>query len=231
MQKRYHRDEVYLKNQELFRNIFTTVFKKVSRYKKKGKVLEIGSSTGLLLDLFRNNGWEVQGIEPSKKSSDYALKMDIPTLTTTFEKSALKKKYDVIILNHVLEHLKNPPGVLKEAHRLLNSGGIIVVNVPNAGSLSARIYKESWEYVLPDEHLWQFTPQALFDLLIDAGFKVVEWSAASGIWEYDSPLLELWQSLTKLKKRLFRNVLTAAPAWVVTQLKMGTGLSVVAIKK
>ncbi|OGY09559.1 MAG: hypothetical protein A2782_03375 [Candidatus Blackburnbacteria bacterium RIFCSPHIGHO2_01_FULL_43_15b] len=229
--KNYHRDEVYLQNQDLFRNIFRVVFKKVLKYKKRGSILEVGSSMGLLLDIFRNAGWVVQGIEPSEKSSLYAKKIGIPTIGETFEESKISGKYDVIILNHVLEHLTDPARVLKKAHRLLNNDGIIVVNVPNAGSLAARIYGDSWEYVLTKEHLWQFTPNSLNGVLSDSGFKMLEWNAVSGVWEYDNPAAEIWQSLTNFKKRFFRNVLTAIPAWFVTRLKMGTGLSVVAQKQ
>lgn len=226
----YHRDEVYLKNQDQFRNIFKITFKKVLKYKKKGRVLEIGSSTGLLLELFQKSGWIVQGVEPSEKSSMYSKKLGIPTIIETFEKAQIKEKFDVIILNHVLEHLENPAKALEKAHSLLDIGGIIVINVPNAGSLSARIYGDSWEYLLPNEHLWQFTPPALFKLLNNAGFKVVEWSATSGIWEYDNPVLEVWQSFIGFKKRLFRNLFTAIPSWLITQAKLGTGLSIIARK-
>ncbi len=229
--KNYHRDEVYLKNQDQFRNIFRFTFKKVLKYKKRGLVLEIGSSTGLLLGEFKNAGWVVRGIEPSAISSSFSIERGIPTIRETFEKAKFTNKFDVVILNHVLEHMESPTNVLNKIHKLLNSRGIIVINVPNAGSLSARIYGKSWEYLLPEEHIWQFTPNALFKLLNDSGFKVLEWSATSGVWEYDNPILEVWQSLAQLKKRFFRNLLTAIPAWFITQLKLGTGLSVVAIKR
>lgn len=229
--KNYHRDEVYLQNQDQFVNIFKVTFEKVLKYKSDGSVLEIGSSTGLLLKLFKDAGWRTQGVEPSEKSSEHSLKIGIPTLKTTFEKAKIGAKFDVVIFNHVLEHLQYPQAVLKKAYNLLNTGGIIVINVPNKGSLSAKIYGSSWKYLLPKEHLWQFTPKALFSLLDNAGFKVVEWSASSGVWEYDDPIAELWQSLTSCKKRFFTGFLTAVPTWLITQLKLGTGLSIIARKK
>lgn len=227
----YHRDEVYLENSKQFKNIFKVTLKKVLKYKKSGRVLEVGSSTGLMLELFQKRGWVVQGVEPSAKSSAYSIERGIPTIRETFEKGQIAGKFDVIIFNHVLEHLKDPSKVLQKVYGLLSKDGIVVINVPNAGSLSARIYGKSWEYLLPEEHLWQFTSDKLFKLLGDARFKIVEWSATSGIWEYDSPITEVWQSLTELKKRFFRNSITAIPAWLITKMKMGTGLSVVAIKR
>ncbi len=226
----YHRDEDYIKNQELFRNYFLVIFKKVLTYKKHGSILEIGSSTGLLLEIFKKYRWKVQGVEPSKKSSDFAIKRGIPTIQQTFEKANITSKYDVVVLNHVLEHLKNPHEVLKKVHKLLNKGGIVIVNVPNAGSLSAQIFGEKWEYVLPDEHLWQFTPKSLEKLLQEEGVNIVSWDAKSGIWELYSPSAEIWQALVGGKKRFFRDVITAIPSWVITKLKRGTGLSVIAQK-
>jgi len=230
MQRDYHRDKVYLKNQELFENIFKVTVKKVLKHKKKGKVLEIGSSTGTLLNLFRKDGWVVQGVEPSDMSAAYAIKIGIPTIKEKFEKAKISKKFNVVILNHVLEHMENPEEVLKKVHKILNNNGLIVVNVPNAGSLSSRIYGKSWKYVLPNEHLWQFTPQSLISLLKKSGFSALSWEAKSGIWEFDNPLLELWQSLVGLKKRFFENLLTAIPSCFISKLNLGTGLSVVAQK-
>ena len=226
----YHRDEVYIRNESLFRNIFKTTLKKVLIHKKGGRVLEIGSSTGLLLKLFQEKGFAVTGVEPSSKSSRYAIKRGINTITKSFERAKLNGKFDVVILNHVLEHLKDPKEVLNKTWNLLNNDGIIVINVPNAGSLSAKIYGKNWEYVLPKEHLWQFTPTSLSKVIEESGFSIVNWEAKSGIWEFDNPLLELCQSFTGLKKRFFKNFLTIIPTWFISQLKLGTGLSVIAIK-
>lgn len=230
MAESYHRDEVYIENNNLFENIFKTTHKKVLKYKKAGRILEIGSSTGLLLELFKNKGFEVLGVEPSEKSSAYALSRGIPTIKSTFEKAEIQGKFDCVILNHVLEHLKDPAGILDRIYNLLENDGILIINVPNAGSLSAKVYKESWEHRLSEEHLWQFTPGSLISLLQEHRFSIISWEAKSGIWEFDSPLVELVSSFIGLKKRFFKNLLTALPTWFISQLKLGTGLSIIAKK-
>lgn len=232
MQKRqYHRDKVYLENQDLLENSFRKTFKIVSKLKKGGRVLDIGSSTGLMLKIFKDVGWEVQGIEPSPKASVYSIKQGIPTLKTTFEKAKLKNGYyDVVIFNHVLEHLDNPIKTLEKAQTALKKGGLMVISVPNFGSLSARIYGAEWQYVLPQEHKWHFTCRALSVLLKAHGFRVLQWSARSGIWEYGDPTKEVLQALITGKKRFFSDILTAIPTWFVSQSKLGTGLSVIAQK-
>lgn len=226
----YHRDEIYIANESLFSNIFRYTLNKVLKYKSSGSVLEIGSSTGLLLKLFLEKGWDVVGIEPSIKSAEYAVQRGIQTYNEIFEKVDIKKRFDVIILNHVLEHLEEPRIVLKKIRGLLREDGILVLNVPNAGSLTSKLYKDNWKYRLPEEHRWQFTLESLQKLLNEQNYTILEWEARSGIWEFADPYQELYDSFIKLKKRFIQNLITAIPAWFITKIKMGTGLSVIARK-
>lgn len=227
----YHRDPVYIKENIQFTNIFEKRVNIISKFKSVGKILEIGSSTGLLLLLLKENGWEVLGIDPSRSSVGEARRRGIPTLNTTFEQANLPpKSFDVIVFNHVLEHMANPPKVLKKANKLLKKGGIIFIDVPNFASLSARMSGVGWRYILPKEHRWHFTPTALFMLLEKSGFIPAYWEAHSGIWGYGNPMRELLESFKGRKKRFFWNILTVMPTWILTQLKSGTGLNVVAQK-
>ena len=227
----YHRDPVYLRESAQFRNIFEKRVNIISKFKNVGKALEIGSSTGLLLLLLKERGWEIMGIDPSRSSVSEARRREIPTLNTTFEQANLGQlKFDVIIFNHVFEHMANPLEVLKKANKLLKKGGIVFFDVPNFASLSARISGAAWRYILPKEHRWHFTPTALFMLLEKARFTPVYWEAHSGVWGYDNPIRELWESLRGGKKRFVWNILTLMPTWFLTQFKSGTGLSVVAQK-
>lgn len=227
----YHRDPIYIEAADQFRNIFKKRLDIISKIGTKGRVLEVGSSTGLFLSMLKESGWDVIGVEPSATSSSLSRKKDLPVLNTTFELANLpNNSFDVIIFNHVLEHIDSPLDALKKARRLLRHDGIIFVDVPNFASLTARIRKSGWRYLLPKEHKWHFTPTSLFLLLEKTKFETVYWEAHSGIWGYGSPYLELWQSLSRLKKRFIWNVVGALPSWFLTKLKAGTGLTVVAQK-
>src|SRR3989344_622468 len=66
----YHRDFEYTQNQAIFRNIFLKRYKIISKLvRKRGNVLEVGCSTGVFLEIFKQNGWNVLGIEPSESGS------------------------------------------------------------------------------------------------------------------------------------------------------------------
>lgn len=227
----YHRDPVYIKEKDQFKNIFQKRVGVIGKFKNPGRVLEVGSSTGLFLSLLKNKGWEVQGVEPSKTSTQEALKNNILTNNFTFEEAQIpSQSYDLVIFNHVLEHMDDPVNVLQKANSVLKKDGLILIDVPNFGSLSAKLRGANWQYILPKEHRWHFTPKSLITLLAKTGFQTVHWETHSGIWGYGNPLREVWESLMGGKKRFIWNILTAIPSWILTKFNAGSGLTVVAQK-
>jgi SAM-dependent methyltransferase len=226
----YHRDEEYQRSRKLFENIFLKRLKTISGFKKSGKALEIGCSIGTFLKLFKDKGWEVWGVEPSK-SAKTAAKQGIKVTNKMFEDASLPKSYfDVVILNHTLEHLSDPLGALIKAKTLLKKGGIIFIDVPNFGSLSSQILRKNWSYLAPEEHIWHFTPTTLKKLLGKAGFKVVYWEANSGIFDWGAPVKGLLDKLTGLRKSFFMDLITAPFAFINSKMKMGTSLTVIGRK-
>ena len=230
--ERYHRDEIYNISRPQFSNIFKKRVDIIEKFLRGGRVLEIGCSTGLLLSIFKKKGWEVQGVEPSGIAYQLATKEGIPTKNTSFEKAKLKGNfYDLVVLNHVLEHMRDPRKVLEKVRRVLKKDGIVFIDVPNFGGLSARIWGIGWKYILPKEHKWHFTNEALQRLIKKAGLKVIYRETRSGIWDCSNPWLEVYQSLVGGKKRFFINFMTAIPSYFIGRVGFGSGLTVIAAKK
>lgn len=228
---KYHRDALYKASIEQFSNIFQKRVDIISKFKESGGALEIGSSTGLLLSLLKVKGWTVLGIEPSTESAAYAQKMGIETVTKIFEQVKLaKESFDLVVFNHTLEHIHDPSTVIAKARGILKEDGLIFIDVPNFGSLTAKLMGAKWPYILPREHYWHFTKDSLFRLLEKSGFQPIYWEAHSGIWGYGNPLKEILDSFIGRKKRFFWNMATALPTWAVSILGYGTGLTVVAKK-
>lgn len=219
----YHRDEDYLKNESMFRNIFQKRFNLISSYHPRGgTVLDIGCSNGVFLDLFA--GSETWGVEPSG-SGDIAKKKGHKILKIAFEKANLPENYfDLIILNHVVEHMEDPRLVLKKIKPLLKTAGIVFIDVPNFGSLSSKILGKKWPYLLPEEHKSQFTKESLTKLLIENGFIILHWESRSGIFEYANPLKELG------RKRFLIDIFTSPYCLIVSVLGMGDSMSFIAKK-
>src|SRR4030042_3029194 len=223
--KRYHRDEEYQNSEWLFKNFFLKKIKQIEEFlPKPGRILEIGCSTGTLLKRLKSKGWEVWGVEPSE-SAEVARKKGIRVIKKYFERAKLANGYfDAIVLNHTLEHLENPISILKKAKTLLKKGGILLVDVPNFGSLSARLFGRYWGYLAPGEHLWHFTPETLKKVFKKAGFRLIRQETASGIFVYGSPLGGLIDKLTHARKSFFTDLGGAPFAYISTKTGLGTNL-------
>lgn len=227
----YHRDQDYIKFYSRFRNILEYRVRLIKRFRKRpGKVLDVGSSTGTLLRIFKKDGWECWGIDPSESFSLSRAK-SIKVIKNIFEKASLPSNYfNVLVFNHTLEHLDNPFKALGKAYRVLKKEGLILVDVPNFGSLSSRILGSNWPYLLPTEHKYHFTKESLKGILAKAGFKVVYTETRSGIWDYSNPFHEIMSNLLHLKEKFFLDVFTLFPSLIMTKIGLGTGLTVVAEK-
>ncbi|MBN1868983.1 MAG: class I SAM-dependent methyltransferase [Candidatus Omnitrophica bacterium] len=143
---------------------------------KKGSLLEIGCSYGLFLDIARERGWQVSGIELSSSSRFYAEKTyGLTVYNNKLNETPLFKEntFDVVALWHVLEHFPNPLMELKNINFCLKPGGIVALALPNFRSLQSRILTRYWEWVDPFVHLYQFDIVSIKKLLNKAGFEVV----------------------------------------------------------
>ena len=124
-----------------------------SKIKRKTKsILDIGSGTGFFLKRAKERGWIVNGVEPNKIAAKYSEKMGVPVIPDFFHNVNIKnsEKYDAINLTQVLEHVYNPIEFLKKCHRLLKSGGIIVIEAPNDYNPLQKIVQKS----LKKEEYW-----------------------------------------------------------------------------
>ncbi len=101
----------------------------------------------------------------------------------------------------VLEHLPDLPLYLDQLHRIIRSGGHLIVTVPNVESMAARLTGERWNMILL-EHLWYFSPGTLQRILARHGFELVVTRNMS----YEAPLSHFFNRLAQMY-RLKRIVL------------------------
>lgn len=141
--------------------------------KKKGKILDIGSSFGLFVKTAERMGWDSYGVEISKHSAEYAKEeLGLKIMNTTLEGAAFPKNYfDVIHMAELIEHLSDPKGVLKECNRILKKNGLLVIQTSDADSLYAKIMGKNWDWFLPG-HLYYFSRKTISKLLNLTKFKI-----------------------------------------------------------
>ena len=138
-----------------------------------GRILDVGCGRGAALSALADRGFEVHGFEVSQQAVqgiDARVETRIgPDLSSVRYPDDY---FDQIIIWHVLEHVPDPNEVLGEVHRILKSGGEVVVAVPNFSSLQARWSGSAWFHLDLPRHLYHFPVQSLRGMLTRRGFVV-----------------------------------------------------------
>lgn len=139
-----------------------------------GTLLEIGCATGPYIAEMRELGWNVIGVEPDESAARAAREnLGLDVRTGTLEGSELPADCcDVVVMRMVLEHVPDPRATLAEAGRVLAPGGRLLISVPNAASIEARVFGDRWSAWDLPRHLSHFTPRTLAALLESCGFVV-----------------------------------------------------------
>jgi len=150
------------------------LFLNLDRHRFKNTLLEVGCAEGIFLEAARRKSWKVAGVEISQWASKFAReKLNLQVFTGSLDQTHFSENYfDVIYMNHVIEHLDNPVKVLCTSWRILRPGGVIVINTPNFNGFSRLILKEEWRAISPERHLYYFTPGTLSKILVKSGFKI-----------------------------------------------------------
>ena len=139
-----------------------------------GKLLDVGTATGFFMELAKQRGWEVQGVEISEYAVQKAREKGLNITTGTLENSDFKEgSFNLITFWDVVEHLSNPKLTLSLAYRILKKDGVIAINTPDSGSFIARLLSRGWHLIVPPEHLFLFNQKNLSNLLKEIGFEIL----------------------------------------------------------
>lgn len=154
----------------------------------KGRLLDVGCGEGYTLAFFREQGWSVKGIDfssagVSSKNPDCLDALNTGDLFELLDSEiAAGNTYDVLWLQHVLEHVVDPLELLVSLKKLIAKNGIAVITVPNDGSLTQsgalrhnHIDRAFW--VAPPDHLTYFDRNSLINITNKTGWENIEVTA------------------------------------------------------
>lgn len=137
------------------------------------RYLDVGCSTGFVVEAARDRGWEGIGIDlnPSAVAFGRCRGLDLRVVALE-EAGFLDASFDAISLFDVLEHLLEPRATLEACIRLLRSGGILFIYVPNYDSASRLLMGREAHFIWPTHHLNYYTPATITDLMRRASLEV-----------------------------------------------------------
>lgn len=153
------------------------------------RLLDVGASGGFLLDHFRQSGWRVFGIEPSRAAVRHAReRFDLDVFCGDLLAFDLEsdrdwregggEAFDAVHCAQVLEHVLEPEACVARIAELVAPGGVAFIEVPNDFNVlqetaRARLGKPAW-WVAPDHHLNYFDAASLSALLARHGLVEID---------------------------------------------------------
>lgn len=140
------------------------------------KLLDVGCSSGAFLRVARELGLEAEGVEISPEAAEAARQAGFRVHTGLLENAGYPDaSFDAIALIELLEHLREPRGLLAECRRILRPGGVLMATTPNGASWTARAMGASWDVFSlhgMGGHVSFFNPGSLRLLAQRSGFEV-----------------------------------------------------------
>jgi 2-polyprenyl-3-methyl-5-hydroxy-6-metoxy-1,4-benzoquinol methylase len=179
----YYESEDYISHTDSKKSILDKVYQAVKNITLKKKlqlinsfktssknILDVGAGTGDFLKVCKNNSWNVLGTEPSLEARTIAAQKGIGLDS---DLSNIKnKKFDVISLWHVLEHVENLQEYISKLENLLAEDGRLIIAVPNFKSDDSIYYKEHWAAFDVPRHLWHFSQISISKLFSEVDMIV-----------------------------------------------------------
>jgi SAM-dependent methyltransferase len=146
------------------------------RHPRDIRLLDVGCSIGSFLAFAQEREYIVTGVEPAAMAVKTAIGQGLNVKHGFLQDLNLPGNYyDAITLFEVIEHLKEPLGLLRECRRILKPGGIMVISTGNTSSWTVKFMKQRWDYfdIRHGGHISFFNPMSFSKISKKAGFDVI----------------------------------------------------------
>jgi dolichol-phosphate mannosyltransferase len=168
-------DPVYVQNLPARVETFRSNWQAIQNYlPKSGRLLDVGSYCGVFLDYAKSQGFDVQGVEPSRWASAFSRQhFGVAAHTGTLKSlPGSQSEFDLVTSWDVLEHVDDPQAELKEISERLREGGVFAFCTLEFRNWLPRLLGERWPWLM-DMHLYYFDDRTLRLMLKKAGLEVL----------------------------------------------------------
>jgi 2-polyprenyl-3-methyl-5-hydroxy-6-metoxy-1,4-benzoquinol methylase len=149
---------------------------------QEGKILDFGCGNGTFLDNMMQGGWQAYGLDFDIKAVNHCKSKGINANTGDIPSQNYPDNFfDVITINHVIEHVHEVDTLLADCFKVLKKGGKLVIATPNTESWQHSIYHEHWLQLDPPRHLHIFNIDNLETVVKRNSFTIVKSFSSSRI--------------------------------------------------
>lgn len=204
-------DQEYNEEAEGRAKNFSTILKRLKNLKPGNSLLDIGAASGIFLNMAQNEGYKIEGIEPStslvkEAKKQYDLNLFNGTLDNYLKDNSFKK-FSVITLLDIMEHLVEPAVFFSQLDQIIDDHGFLVIVTPDINSMAAKLMGNKWWH-FRIAHINFFNIKSLEFLLHQHNYEIV--LKKKYVWNFSLlylitrifPSLKQNKPLQKLLKRL-----------------------------
>ena len=153
----------------------SNLFDRVENIITPGRVLDVGCAIGTELVVARERGWDCTGIELSHGSVEIARSQGLRIIQAELEEARFRdNSFDMITVNHMLEHISNPGSFLHEVRRILRKGGLLFISLPNVHAWQFFVRRQDYSWTFHDDHFLHFSTKTLALLLEKYSFDILD---------------------------------------------------------
>jgi SAM-dependent methyltransferase len=164
----------YLESEKLLIKAGNRYARLVSKYTKKGCMLDVGSAAGFIMRGFEMDGWKCVGVEPNKTMASYGREhFHFDIQTGSLENYTSNQQFDLISMIQVIGHFYDLQQAVQNVKNLLKPNGLVLIESWNMNSLIARLLGSRWHEYSPPSVLHWFSDSTLKQLLEKQGFKLI----------------------------------------------------------
>ncbi|MBE9030461.1 class I SAM-dependent methyltransferase [filamentous cyanobacterium LEGE 11480] len=164
----------YLREADLIRAHGRRYANLLSKYMTPGKVLDIGSAAGFILQGLVQSGWQGVGIEPNESMATYGReKLGLDIRIGSFEQIEPESRFDLVNMVQVIPHFWDLQQALETAARVTKPGGYWLIETWNHNSRLAKLFGKNWHEYSPPSVLRWFSYRDLDLLAEHHGFQKI----------------------------------------------------------